>query len=164
MAAVTLQGQQLVEVRPDGTYLYGAHLQAEYETRRAEGAEVELFTLDGESYGVDVMALEREFEIREALPGCITLDGTYHRELLGTYYHYTLTVCCRQDRQELERFWEKVSQPNVCILCSFPYGDGFLTQEMFVEAGIQALPDTRGENRWDKVTVRFRGKTPQVMA
>ena len=121
-----------------------------------------LFWIDGESFGVQVTALQREFAILQATEPCVTMDGICHREPLGSYCHYKMTVAAHRDPGELERFWEKVSQPNVCILCSFPYGDGFLTQEMFVEAGIQALPDTRGENRWDKVTVRFRGKTPQV--
>ena len=124
----------------------------------------ELFLLDGESYYLEVLSLTREFEIRQQNEPCHTLDGACHRQLLGTYCHYTMTVRSRGDQAELERFWNAVSRPVSYIECTFPYGQDTLTQKMYVESGSQGLLDATAGNLWDTITIRFRGLQPQVAA
>ena len=121
-----------------------------------------LFTIDGQSFDVDVVSLQREFSLAEAHPAAMTLDGSFHRELTGSYCNYQLTVRTRRDPRELERFWEAVSAPKETITCTFPYGDGVLTQQMFVQSGTQALTGAVGTNRWDSITLRFVGAKPRV--
>lgn len=121
-----------------------------------------LFTIDGESFDVEVVSLRREFALNQAHPAAMTLDGSFHRELTGSYCHYRLTVRTRRDPGELERFWEAVSAPKETLTCTFPYGDGWLTQQMFVESGTQELTDAVGANRWDAITLRFVGAKPRV--
>ena len=121
-----------------------------------------LFYIDGEGFRVQVTQLQREFEIRQASDPCTTLDGTCHREPLGSFCHYLMTVAAWSDQGELERFWEKICQPVESFLCSFPYGDGQLTQQMYVESGSQKLLEAAQGNRWGSITLRFRGKTPRV--
>ena len=121
-----------------------------------------LFYIDGESFGVEVTALQREFAILQATEPCVTMDGICHREPLGSYCHYTMTVRACQDPAELERFWEKVSQPVESLECSFPYGQQMLTQQMYIETGSQALLDANQGNQWGSITLRFRGKAPRV--
>lgn len=127
--------------------------------------EEQIFTLDGEEFLVDVVALRREFSLAESQNSCITLDGQHHRQVKGTYYNYTMTVRGRPGQEgELERFWQKVSGPAERILCSFPYGQQRLTQQMYVQDGTQALLGCRGGNCWDQITVRFLAALPQVTA
>lgn len=121
-----------------------------------------LFTIDGQSFFVDVTQLQRELTVVTAAEDCVTLDGTCHRDVLGTYCHYTMTVCCRQDPQELERFLEAITRPVESMLCSFPYGQGQLTQKMHIQSATQKLTDARRGNQWDSITVRFLGTEPQV--
>ena len=127
--------------------------------------EEHVFTLDGEHFLVDVVALQREFALAEGQTSCITLDGQHHRQVKGTYYNFTMTVRGRPGQEgELERFWKKISAPAERILCSFPYGQQVLTQQMYVQEGSQALLDCREGNRWDQITVRFLAALPQVAA
>lgn len=123
-----------------------------------------IFTIDGQPFELDVVSLTREFSITQAAPNCVTMDGTWHREPLGSLCHYQITLRCRDNQEELERFWEVISQPKESILCCFPYGQQTLTQRMYVESGSQKLLDMRGENRWDSITVRFLGLEPRVRA
>lgn len=124
-----------------------------------------IFSLDGEEFDLDVLKLQREFSVGEQRDICVTLDGSYHREIAGTYYHYTMTVRARNGNySELDRFWEKVSQPVERIVCRFPYGQGYLTQEMYVAEGKQELITCRDSNRWDGITIRFVAAKPQVTA
>lgn len=149
---------------PDGTFAITACLTAEYETtHEGTGSMAEpLFTVDDEAFDVEVTQLSREMEIVTAYDDCTTLDGVCHRDILGTYCHYTMTVCCRHDPEELERFWEAISQPEEVLNCSFPYGQGQLTQKMYIRSASQKLTDTRRGNCWDSITVRFLGTVPLV--
>ena len=121
-----------------------------------------LFYIDEESFDVAVTALQREFELRQTGQAYMTLDGVCHREVLGSYCHYKMTVAVRRDEGELERFWEKITQPTESVLCTFPYGQQTLTQEMYLESGSQDLLDASEGNRWGSITLRFWGKTPRV--
>lgn len=125
--------------------------------------EENLFTLDGEEFLVDVVALQREFALAEGQTSCITLDGQHHRQVRGTYYNYTMTVRARPGQEaELERFWQKVSGPQERMACRFPYGQQTLTQQMYVKTGSQVLLGCHEGNRWDQITVRFLAALPQV--
>lgn len=123
------------------------------------------FTLDGEEYFLDVVSLKREFVLAQGQTACTTLDGQHHRQVQGTYYHYTMTVRGRPGQeQELERFWNKISAPVERVECCFPYGQGMLTQQMYVQEGSQALLGCREGNNWDQITVRFLAAVPKVVA
>lgn len=123
-----------------------------------------LFTIDQESFDVQVTQLQREAVITTASNDCTTLDGACHRDILGTYCHYTMTVAARENMQELERFWEQITRPVESMVCSFPYGQGQLTQQMYIQSVSQKLTDASWGNQWDSVTVRFLGMKPLVTA
>jgi len=123
-----------------------------------------LFTIDDEIFYVDVTDLSRELEIITGAEDCMTLDGVCHRDVLGTYCHYTMTVRCWHDPLELERFLTAITRPVDSLLCRFPYGQETLTQKMHIQSVKQKLTDARGGNRWDSITVRFLGTEPLVTA
>ena len=121
-----------------------------------------LFTIDDASFQVDVTELSRELEIVTGADDCMTLDGVCHRDVMGTYCHYTMTVRCQYDPQELERFLTAITRPVDSIICSFPYGQQLLTQKMHIRSVSQKLTDARGGNQWGSITVRFLGTEPLV--
>lgn len=147
----------------NGLYEYTATLAVRYvRLAPAQEQPEPLFTIDGKRFAVEVMSLTREFEL--AGNTAVTLDGTRHRDILGSYCHYEMTIQSRNDRQALEEFWEAVSAPRESLLCRFPYGQQWLEQKMFVEGGSQKLLDARNGNRWDAITLRFVGSVPRVAA
>ena len=124
------------------------------------------FRMDGNTYDVDVLNLTRRFSITETGMKGITQDGEIHRDLIGTYYNYTMTVAERHgNRAELDRFWEDISKPVACHVCEFPYGQKVLTQRMYIQTGAQDIRWLEpGKTSWGEISIEFIAKNPNVKA
>lgn len=124
-----------------------------------------IFQLDGKTYNVRVTALTRKFSVEDIHQPVKTMDGRLHREILGTYYHYTMTVAPLEGCEaQLERLWEAVSTPAESHLCAFPYGQRHLQQQMYITGGSQALTVFRENDRqWGSLTLEFTATEPEVL-
>ena len=95
-----------------------------------------LFRMDGNTYNVSVMALSRKMSIMDTDKTGRTQDGQMYREVIGTFYNYSMTIREREgDGAAMEAFWEAISQPVSSHICEFPYGQETLTQKMYVTSG-----------------------------
>lgn len=126
---------------------------------------VKPFVMDGIEYNVSVEALERSFTIAEATRAKTALNGEKYRDIVGTYYNYTMVVSERNgDREALDAFFDAISNPVDSHICVFPYGQNTLTQRMYVMAGTQPIRKiTSGHTEWQSMTVAFYAKAPKVM-
>lgn len=124
-----------------------------------------IFQLDGKSYDVRVTALTRKFSVEDFRKPGYTMDGQLHREVLGTYYHYTMTVEAYAGREKaLEDLWQAVSSPVEAHLCRFPYGQQNLQQQMYITGGAQDLTLIRDDSRrWGSLTLEFTAAAPEVL-
>lgn len=123
------------------------------------------FVMDGVEYNVQVMSLQRSFEIKEAISARITQNGNIYRNLLGTYYNYTITIRERGgDRESLDAFWDAVSQPVTVHECVFPYNQSTLSQKMYVKNGTQQIGRLyQGGADWKDITIQFIAQEPKVV-
>lgn len=123
-----------------------------------------IFQLDGKSYDVRVTALRRKFTIDERTKPLRTMDGKLHRDILGTYIHYTMTLeAVAGKMQELEDLWQALSAPVQSHLCRFPYGDGWLEQQMYLTQAQQSLTLIQPEGRrWGELQLEFFACQPEV--
>lgn len=123
------------------------------------------FLMDGVSYNVQVMSLKRSFEIKEAITAKYTQSGDIYRDLVGTYYNYTITVRERNgDRAELDAFWNAISKPIASHDCVFPYNQATLSQRMYVKNGTQDIRRLYKDGAtWKDITVQFIAKEPKVI-
>ena len=125
----------------------------------------QIFSLDGVTYPVRVLALKRKFALVETGISGRTQDGQMYRDLFGTYYHYTMTVAQQgEDARGLDDFWQAISRPETDHVCVFPYGQQTLTQRMYVTAGEQALLRMeKDKNHWGEIQVDFVAMAPEVI-
>lgn len=126
---------------------------------------MQVFTMDGVAYNVSVTALTRKFSVMDTDKSGRTQDGAMYRDVVGTFYNYTMTVEQQgSDAGALEAFWEAISSPKASHVCVFPYGQKTLTQRMYVTGGEQALQrmDDRG-NHWGELAVSFIAMEPEVI-
>lgn len=123
------------------------------------------FMMDGETYNVQVMSLKRSFEIKEAIAAKYTQSGDIYRDLVGTYYNYTITVRERNgDREALDAFWNAISRPVVSHDCVFPYNQETLSQRMYIKNGSQDISRLYENGAvWKDITVQFIAKEPKVI-
>lgn len=123
-----------------------------------------VFMLDGVRYNVAVSSLKRTFAVLDSGKSGRTQDGEMYRDVIGTYYNYEMTIRRRgTDAAALDALWTAVSQPTVAHVCTFPYGQGNLTQRMYCTSGEQSLRllGTQGAD-WGELTVRFIAMSPRV--
>ena len=67
--------------------------------------------VDGVVYNVPIVELKRKGDILD-LTATRTEDGNLHREVIGTYYNYTLGVERCGDITEYDAFWWAVTAPS----------------------------------------------------
>lgn len=125
----------------------------------------QMFLMDGKSYNVDVTKLVRKFSVLDSEKSGRTQDGQMYRDVIGTFYNYTMTIGPRGgDAAALDAFWEAVSRPDVSHVCEFPYGQETLAQQMYVTGGEQELRlITEKTSHWDEVTLNFIAMSPKVV-
>lgn len=127
-------------------------------------SNIQVFLLDGVPYNVNVLELTRKFSVMDTNKSGRTMDGVMFRDVIGTYYNYTMTVAGRDgDEAALDAFWNAISRPDESHACTFPYGQRTLTQQMYVTSGSQALKMMReGKNEWGEIQVNFIAMAPEV--
>lgn len=122
-----------------------------------------VFTMDGIAYNVSVIALTRKFSVMDSEKSGRLQGGEMYRDIIGTFYNYTMTVAQRgRDRESLEAFWTAISDPKKdSHVCVFPYGQKTLTKRMYVTSGDQDLElmDETG-NHWGNLKVNFLAMAP----
>lgn len=124
----------------------------------------ELFLIDGVGYRVHVLKLTRTFSVLDTERTGRTMDGQMYREPIGTFYNYSMTVAPWGDDQDLEKFWEVISQPKRSHDCCFPYGQKTLTQKMYITGGEQSLIRAGQDgNFWGEISVNFIAMGPKVV-
>lgn len=67
--------------------------------------------IDGTEYRVPIMPLKRKGDVLD-LTANRTEDGVLHREIIGTYYNYTIAVERCGDPAVYEAFWWTVTSPS----------------------------------------------------
>ena len=124
----------------------------------------DLFTIDGVGYRVHVLKLTRKFTVLDTENAGRTMDGQMYREPIGTFYNYSMTVAPYGDDQDMEKFWEVISQPKKSHQCSFPYGQKTLSQKMYITGGEQELVYAqKSGNLWGEISVNFIAMGPKVV-
>lgn len=122
------------------------------------------FLLDGVAYNVWVKKLTRKFSVLDTGKSGRTQNGSMYRDVIGTYYNYTMVVEGKNgSREDLDAFWEAVSQPEKSHLCVFPYNQTTMTQQMYVTSGEQDLVcRTEKGTDWGELTLNFVAMVPKV--
>ena len=123
------------------------------------------FLMDGETYNVQVMSLQRTFDIKEVISAKHTQSGDIYRDLVGTYYNYTITIREKNgDREALDAFWNAISKAVTSHDCVFPYNQETLSQKMYVKTGTQNIDRLYKDGAsWGDITVQFIAKEPKVI-
>lgn len=122
------------------------------------------FLLDGAAYDLRVTGLSRKFSLPDSELAGRTLDGRMYRDVPGAFCHYTLTLePSPGDPRGLDALWEALARTAGPHSCTFPYGQGTLTQQMFVTGGQQQLVHLDGNTvTWGPLTVEFLAMAPRV--
>lgn len=78
-------------------------------------------TIDNTEFPVAIVApMQRKGDILD-LTANRTEDGVLHREVIGTYYNYTLNIIAPSDPVLYESLWWKLTEPVASHMVKLPY-------------------------------------------
>lgn len=123
-----------------------------------------IFTLDGQKFKVWAISVHRNFSLKEGSNSGDVLSGRYRRDLIGTYYSYTMVIDpCQMLRSDYDRLYELLSAPVESHTLAVPYGQGTLIYEAYITGGDDDLVmiEEDGSIGWGDLTVQFDAMEPQ---
>lgn len=121
-----------------------------------------LFSIDGKKYDVEILSLERSFEVLDTKKSGRAISGDMVRSIIGTYYNYTMQIDTnRLKRSEYNDLYEVLSAPVEKHITTFPYGDSTITQSMYVTSGKDSLIIDDQGNAWDGLTINYVAMSPK---
>ena len=121
--------------------------------------------VDGVEYvGIRVLSIKRSFQVADGEnAGRLTVNGNMVRDVIGTFYNYSLTIDPNNsDRATYDDFYEVVSSPEDSHEIVVPYGQGTLTFDAYVTNGDDELILIEDDaNKWKNLTFNFIAMKPQ---
>ena len=120
-----------------------------------------VFTIDGNSYDVEIVSLKRKFSVLDGDKAGRAADGSMMRNIIGTYYNYSMQINTdRLSRSDYDSLYEILSAPVDSHTVVLPYGRTTLTQKMYVTGGEDDLKIDDNGNIWDNLSIEFVAMTP----
>lgn len=126
-----------------------------------------VFMVDGVGYpSVNVISLKRNFAVLDGPNAGRVMDGTMKRDIIGTYYNYSMEVTSDySDLAEYDSLYEVISSPADSHEIVVPYGQGTMTFTAYVANGDDELLHKRENfNKWNNLTFNFVAMKPQRSA
>jgi hypothetical protein len=121
--------------------------------------------MDGITYQVRVKidSLGRSFRIPDGENAGDLLSGRYSRDIIGTYYDYTMEVePDPRHPQDYDSFFEAISAPVDSHSITVPYGQSTLTYDAMVTEGEdRAGAKFGGVQRWHGLSINFTAIKPK---
>lgn len=121
-------------------------------------------TVDGVCYTVFVESVRRTGVVKESKVSGDLKSGTRFRDIVGTYYHYELSVATdRLSPTEYDALYDVLTSPTPSHAVALPYGrNGVLEFDAYIEqVNDDLLADHETERVWGNLTIKFKAKAPQ---
>ena len=85
------------------------------------------------------------------------------RDIIGTYYNYTLTVSVNQNNYAaFDAFFNAITAPVEYHTVSFPHNQAYLSFNAYITSAERSLMRMKESfNRWGKMTINFIAMEPQ---
>lgn len=122
------------------------------------------FSVDGTAYpNIHVVSLKRSFSVLDGSNAGRTMDGAMQRDIIGTYYNYSLELDPDNSAvKEYDALYEVLSAPENSHSISIPYGQGSMDFQAYISNGEDELFTKEGTaNYWNNLTINFIAMKPQ---
>ena len=123
-----------------------------------------IFAVDGSFYNVLVPedGITRNFQIADTDNAGRAVTGEMIRDIIGTYYNYTIEIYAKPDDMEsYYNLYNVLSSPVDSHLLHVPYNDGILNFKAYVTNGQDRIKTMRDGQRWKGLSVNFIAMKPQ---
>lgn len=110
-----------------------------------------------------VTSIERTATIKDSELSGEMMDGSYHRDIIGTYIDYTMTIVCKvNDPATYSQIFDVLSSPVASHEITAPYNNETMTFEAYIESVSDKLfRKTSDGTIWKDLSVTFKAAAPQ---
>lgn len=126
-----------------------------------------MFEIDGKNFSAIVTSLRRNFSVADGENAGRTQDGVMHRDLIGTYYNYTITLKTNlMNRDAYNELYDIISAPVESHMIWAAFGDGIMGFRAYITSGSDDLIREYAPNKrlWGNLTFDFIAMEPQRYA
>ena len=119
--------------------------------------------IDGIYYNVRIPenGIKRSFSVADTDNAGRLLDGTMVRDIIGTYYNYTVQFDTQfLSFEEYDKLYDQLSAPRDYHTITVPYGQGRITFFAYVTSGSDTLQTMKGGNKWKGLSINFIAMSP----
>lgn len=124
-----------------------------------------VFEVDGRNYKVRVKKLKRSGIVTDGKnAGRLDVSLEMDREILGTFYNYTLDIDADLlSLEEYDELYETLTDPDMpSHLVKMPYGQGYLTFRAYITQVDDELAMMGEDFRlWKNASIQFTAMKPQ---
>lgn len=126
---------------------------------------IKMIEIDGKQFNVIIPqdGIKRNFIIKDGGNGDFGVQGNMIRDVVGTYYNYTVTIYTNNlSRNEYDSLYNIISSPVDFHTVKVPFAQGWLTYQVYITEGTDTLlkQDKRG-NHWHSIDITFNAAKPQ---
>jgi hypothetical protein len=119
-----------------------------------------MITLDGTSYDINIISMKRKAEFVDKFAER-TEDGILHRELIGVYFNYSLTLSPGSDVAEYAAFYSNITEPVEFHTVTVYDSDGEYTYVAYVANVSDEVRKVQGASVfWKSLTIDFISQSP----
>lgn len=117
--------------------------------------------IDGQSFGVSVISLQRKASILDGDNANRAKSGRMIRDIIGTYYNYTVGIDPNLlSRSEYDALYEILTSPVESHELTVPYGQGEITFSAYISNVDDTLKRMTSSNLWTDLKVNFIAMAP----
>ena len=119
-----------------------------------------MLIIDGQYFNVPVAGIDLAADFLDKYAER-SEDGTLHRELIGVYFNYKLSLATTLSTSEFSRLWNKLTEPEEFHTVTVPGPDGDFTYvAYFSNIKAKLLRTYKGMNYFSELTVNFTAQSP----
>lgn len=118
--------------------------------------------VDGIHFDIPMVSLKRSADFLDKYAER-TEDGILHRELIGVYYNYTLSVGTSEafGETDYDAFWDKMTEPVEFHEISIPIRDGYYTFTGYISSVSDEYEKIlNGKASFKGFTCKFTAQSP----
>lgn len=121
------------------------------------GTGNQVFIIDGVGFNVNVTNLKRNGKVQDTGSSGRVNSGLMHREIIGTYYNYTMELeQALENIEEYDRLYYALTAPVDSHILVIPYGQSTLTFTMYVTKVSDQLTFLNDDiRRWSGLEIEF---------
>ena len=123
--------------------------------------------IDGVDYSdVTVASVSRKATVKDSKLSGEMFDGSYHRDIVGTYIDYDLKIVCKvNDGDSYTQIYELLTSPVASHEVTLPYNNSTITFRAYIQTvGDDLFHYDENGALWRNLTCTFKAVAPQKVA